>query len=38
VIRWYTLGRDVAPFMKVALAVAALVSLVIGAGADWRWD
>ena len=38
VIRWYMRTRDVAPFAKVALAVAALVALVIGAGADWRWD
>jgi len=28
---------NAAPFLKVAVALAALVALVVGAGADWRW-
>jgi len=29
---------NAATYLKVAVALAALVALVVGAGADWRWD
>jgi hypothetical protein len=38
VIRWYTRALDAATLLKGAIALAALVALVVGAGADWRWD
>lgn len=38
VIRWYARAWDAATLLKGAMAVAALVALVVGAGADWRWD
>jgi hypothetical protein len=38
VIRWYTRTLSAATYVKVAVALAAVVALVVGAGADWRWD
>jgi hypothetical protein len=38
VIRWYARALDAATLLKGAMALAALVALVVGAGADWRWD
>jgi hypothetical protein len=38
VIRWYARALDAATLLKGAMAVAALVALVVGAGAGWRWD
>jgi hypothetical protein len=38
VIRWYARATDAATLLKGAMALAALVALVVGAGADWRWD
>lgn len=38
VIRWYARALDAATLLKGAVALAALVALVVGAGADWRWD
>jgi hypothetical protein len=38
VIRWYARALDAATLLKAVVAVAALVALVVGAGADWRWD
>jgi len=38
VIRWYTRALDAATLLKGAVALAALVALVVGVGADWRWD
>jgi hypothetical protein len=38
VVRWYTRMPNAASLLKVAVTLAALVSLVVGAGADWRWD
>jgi hypothetical protein len=31
-------AADAATLLKGFIAVAALVALVVGAGADWRWD
>lgn len=38
VIRWYARALDAATLLKGAMALAALVALVVGVGADWRWD
>jgi hypothetical protein len=38
VIRWYARVSDAATLLKGAMALAALVALVVGVGADWRWD
>jgi hypothetical protein len=38
VIRWYARAWDAATLLKGVMAVAALVALVVGAGAGWRWD
>ena len=38
VIRWYARVSDAATLLKGATALAALVALVVGVGADWRWD
>jgi hypothetical protein len=38
VIRWYARALDAATLLKGAMALAALVALVVGAGAGWRWD
>ena len=38
VIRWYARALDAVTLLKGAAALAALVALVVGAGAGWRWD
>jgi hypothetical protein len=38
VIRWYARAFDAATLLKGAMALAALVALVVGAGAGWRWE
>ena len=38
VIRWYARALNAATLLKGAMALAALVALVVGAGANWRWD
>jgi hypothetical protein len=38
VIRWHARAWEATTLLKGFLAVAALVALVVGAGADWRWD
>lgn len=38
VIRWYARALNAATLLKGAVALAALVALVVGAGANWRWD
>jgi hypothetical protein len=38
VIRWYARALDAATLLKGAMALAALVALVVGAGAGWRWE
>lgn len=36
-IRWYARAWNAATVLKGTMALAALVALVVGAGADWRW-
>jgi hypothetical protein len=38
VIRWHARVVNATTLLKGAVALAALVALVVGAGADWRWD
>ena len=37
-IRWHARAVEAATLVKGAIALTALVALVVGVGAGWRWE